>query len=117
MLPTGKPFQIRCGYGLLGRTLSGVGDPIDGLGPLDDMDLSGIDWVIVGGESGPKARPMRPEWVTSIREQCRLAGSAFFFKQWGGVFKSKTGRKLDGRTWDEMPGASAKTSDLHVSAL
>ncbi len=75
------------------------------LGPLDGLDLSGIDWVIVGGESGPHARPMDPSWVTSIREQCRLAGVAFFFKQWGGVFKKRTGRELDGRTWDEMPTA------------
>lgn len=73
------------------------------LGPLQGLDLSGIDWVIVGGESGPRARPMDPSWVTSIRDQCRDAGVAFFFKQWGGVFKSRTGRELDGRTWDEMP--------------
>jgi len=75
------------------------------LGPLDGLDLSGIDWVIVGGESGPRARPMDPSWVTSIRDQCRCAGAAFFFKQWGGVFKSRTGRELDGRTWDDMPAA------------
>ena len=73
------------------------------LGPLPDLDLSGIDWVIVGGESGPGARPMDPAWVVDIRDQCRDAGVAFFFKQWGGVFKSKTGRELDGATWDEMP--------------
>jgi len=73
------------------------------LGPLPALDLSGIDWVIVGGESGPGARPMDPSWVVSIRDQCRAAGVAFFFKQWGGVFKSRTGRDLDGRTWDEMP--------------
>jgi protein gp37 len=75
------------------------------LGPLPGLALDGIDWVIVGGESGPKARPMNPAWVTSIRDQCRAAGVAFFFKQWGGVFKSRTGRSLDGRTWDEMPAA------------
>jgi len=73
------------------------------LGPLLGLDLSGIDWVIVGGESGPRARPMDPSWVTSIRDQCRSANVAFFFKQWGGVFKSRTGRDWDGRTWDEMP--------------
>jgi protein gp37 len=73
------------------------------LGPLPDLDLRGIDWVIVGGESGPRARPMDPGWVTSLRDQCREAGVAFFFKQWGGVFKSRTGRDLEGRTWDEMP--------------
>jgi protein gp37 len=75
------------------------------LGPLDGLDLSGIDWVIVGGESGPGARPMDPAWVTSIRDQCRTAGVAFFFKQWGGVFKKRTGRELEGRTWDEMPAS------------
>lgn len=73
------------------------------LGPLQSLDLRGIDWVIVGGESGPRARPMQPSWVLDIREQCRAAGVAFFFKQWGGVFKSRTGRELEGRTWDEMP--------------
>ena len=73
------------------------------LGPLRDLDLSGIDWVIVGGESGPKARPVDPAWVRDIRDQCLEAGVAFFFKQWGGKRKSKTGRKLDGRTWSEYP--------------
>ena len=73
------------------------------LGPLSGLDLSGINWVIVGGESGPRARPMDPSWATSIRDQCRAAGVAFFFKQWGGVFKKRTGREMDGRTWDEMP--------------
>jgi len=73
------------------------------LGPLPGLDLRGINWVIVGGESGPHARPMRPEWVADIRDQCHRAGVAFFFKQWGGVFKKRTGRELDGRTWDEMP--------------
>jgi protein gp37 len=70
---------------------------------LPDLDLGGIDWVIVGGESGPGARPMRVEWVTDIRDQCLAAGVPFFFKQWGGVAKKRAGRKLDGRTWDEMP--------------
>lgn len=74
------------------------------LGPLTDLDLRHIDWAIVGGESGPGARPMDPSWVTSIRDQCRAANVAFFFKQWGGVNKKRTGRLLDGRTWDEMPG-------------
>lgn len=73
------------------------------LGPLVNIDLHDIDWAIVGGESGPRARPMRLDWVTDIREQCLSAGVAFFFKQWGGVNKKKTGRILDGRTWDEMP--------------
>jgi len=73
------------------------------LGPLPGLDLRSIDWVIVGGESGPRARPMEPSWVTDIRDQCLSAGVAFFFKQWGGVFKSRTGRTLEGRTWDEIP--------------
>ena len=73
------------------------------LGPLPKLNLRGIDWVIVGGESGPGARPMRPEWVIDIRDQCTRQSVAFFFKQWGGVQKSKTGRTLQGRTWDEMP--------------
>jgi protein gp37 len=73
------------------------------LGPLGKLQLRGIDWVIVGGESGPGARPMHSEWVKDIRDQCLKANVAFFFKQWGGVQKSKTGRLLEGRTWDEMP--------------
>jgi protein gp37 len=73
------------------------------LGPLPDLNLRGIDWAIVGGESGPGARPMRPEWVTSIRDQCRGSRVAFFFKQWGGTNKKKAGRLLEGRTWDQMP--------------
>lgn len=73
------------------------------LGPLDDLDLAGIDWVIVGGESGPGARPMDQDWVRSIRDQCVAAGVAFHFKQWGGVVKKRSGRVIDGRTWDETP--------------
>ena len=73
------------------------------LGPLPDLDLTGIDWVIVGGESGPGARPMDARWVREIRDNCVDSEVPFFFKQWGGVFKKKTGRTLDGRTWDEMP--------------
>ena len=73
------------------------------LGPLQGIELRGIDWVIVGGESGPGSRPIDPTWVTDIRDQCRRAGVAFFFKQWGGVMKKRSGRTLDGRTWDEMP--------------
>lgn len=73
------------------------------LGPLPDLDLRGIHWVIVGGESGPKARLMNPEWTTGLRDQCRRAGVPFFFKQWGGKNKKRAGRLLDGRTWDEMP--------------
>lgn len=77
------------------------------LGAMPSLDLEGIDWVIVGGESGPGARAMNPEWVRDIRDQCRRAGVAFFFKQWGGVFKKSNGRHLDGRTWDEMPDDAA----------
>jgi protein gp37 len=73
------------------------------LGPLPKLKLKHIDWVIVGGESGPRARPMDPAWVTDIRDQCARAGVAFFFKQWGGKNKKRAGRTLDGRTWDEMP--------------
>jgi protein gp37 len=77
------------------------------LGPLPRLDLNGIHWVIAGGESGPGARPMQSEWVRDIRDQCAANGVPFFFKQWGGVFKSRTGRELDGRTWDEMPKIDA----------
>jgi protein gp37 len=70
---------------------------------LGRLDLRGIHWVIVGGESGPGARPMLPEWVRSIRDQCREKGVPFFFKQWGGVRKKETGRRLDGRTHDRFP--------------
>ncbi len=73
------------------------------LGPIPKLLLDGIHWVIVGGESGRGARPMRGEWVREIRDQCREAQVPFFFKQWGGVHKSKNGRTLDDRTWDEMP--------------
>ncbi len=72
------------------------------LGPLE-LDLTGIGWVIVGGESGPKHRPMKPEWVRSIRDQCVSAGVPFFFKQWGGRTPRSGGRLLDGRTWEEFP--------------
>ena len=73
------------------------------LGPLPNLNLAGIDWVIVGGESGPRARPMEEAWVLEIRDQCQNANVPFFFKQWGGFNKKKAGRKLAGRTWDEMP--------------
>jgi len=82
------------------------------LGPLPKLNLGGIDWVIVGGESGPGARPMNPAWVKDIRDQCRNAQVPFFFKQWGGVRKSKTGRDLEGRTWDEMPVVSVTNSNM-----
>ena len=84
------------------------------LGPLHNLVLRGIDWVIVGGESGPHARPLDAAWVQELRDRCAAAGVPFFFKQWGGVFKSRTGRTLDGRKWDEMPiqaNSSARRSD------
>jgi len=67
------------------------------------LNLQGIDWVIIGGESGPGARHMDPSWVMGIRDQCNAAGIPFFFKQWGGVNRKKAGRVLEGRTWEEMP--------------
>jgi protein gp37 len=73
---------------------------LEDLGPLD---LSGIDWVIVGGESGPRARQVQADWVRHVRDRCQSAGVAFFFKQWGGVRKAQAGRLLDGRTYDEFP--------------
>jgi len=76
------------------------------LGPIPNLNLHGIDWVIVGGESGTRARPMAPEWVTDIRDQCLRSGVAFFFKQWGGRNKKKAGRILEGRTWDQIPRRS-----------
>ena len=73
------------------------------LGSLQGLTLEGIDWVITGGESGPGARPMRPDWVREIRDNCVESGVPFFFKQWGGVFKKRTGRTLDGRVWNQFP--------------
>lgn len=73
------------------------------LGPLDNINLDGIGWVIVGGESGSGARPMQQDWIMSILKQCRRAKVPFFFKQWGGVRKDRTGRELNGRTYDELP--------------
>ncbi len=78
------------------------------LGPLPNLNLAGIHWVIVGGESGPGAREMQPDWARDIRDQCLDAGVPFHFKQWGGVFKKRNGRELDGRTWDEMPAGWAE---------
>lgn len=77
------------------------------LGPLMDLDLAGIDWVIAGGESGPGARSMDGKWVQDIRDRCISSGTPFFFKQWGGVHKKKNGRVLAGRTWDQMPAEGA----------
>lgn len=80
------------------------------LGSLADLELSGIDWLITGGESGPNHRPMDPEWVTELRDSCRAAGVAFFFKQWGGRTPKSLGRELYGRTFDEMPTARSRWS-------
>ena len=80
------------------------------IGPLRSLPLSGIHWAIVGGESGPRSRPMRQSWVESIRDQCEDAGVAFFFKQWGGVRKDRTGRELNGRTYDGMPKVGTNLS-------
>lgn len=85
------------------------------IGPLNGLRLKGIDWVIVGGESGPGARPMLRAWVDSIQKKCRTAGIPFFFKQWGGVHKAKRGRLLGGRTYDEMPRARRVNSDMEVA--
>jgi protein gp37 len=76
------------------------------IGPMGQIDLRGIDWVIVGGESGPGARPMHPDWVRELREQCIAQGVAFFFKQWGGFRPKSGGRELDGREWNEFPAPS-----------
>lgn len=76
------------------------------LGPLPSLDLDGVDWVIAGGESGPGARPLDPDWARAIRDKCARSGVPFFFKQWGGTQRKKAGRLLDGRTWDELPAAA-----------
>jgi protein gp37 len=73
------------------------------LGPLEGLDLAGIDWLIAGGESGPRHRPVRAEWLRELRDRCAAEGVAFFFKQWGGARPKSGGRELDGRWWDEMP--------------
>jgi protein gp37 len=78
------------------------------IGPLDKLSLAGIDWVIVGGESGPKARPMQEVWVRTLHAKCLDGSVPFFFKQWGGVRKHVTGRELDGRKYDEMPVAKLR---------
>ncbi len=75
------------------------------LGPVDDLDLTDIDWVILGGESGPGARPLHIDWVRSVRDQCLTAGVPFYFKQWGGARRKETGRELDGREWLDRPAA------------
>lgn len=84
------------------------------LGPLPYLDLTGIDWVIVGGESGRAPRPMQAEWVEDIRQQCAAAGVAFFFKQWGGINKKANGRELNGRTYSELPPPLAARKVSHT---
>jgi protein gp37 len=88
------------------------------LGPISKLPLRGIDWVIVGGESGPKARPMEREWVIQIKRRCVETNVPFFFKQWGGVRKKEAGRELFGRTYDEMPIPHLRqnAAPLHVEA-
>lgn len=87
------------------------------LAAIPQLPLEGIDWVIVGGESGPGCRPIRPEWVREIRDQCLAAGVPFFFKQWGGTRKSVNGRRLDGRLWNQMPSLSSVQSPLANAGL
>jgi protein gp37 len=87
------------------------------LGPLVRLDLNGIDWVIVGGESGPRARPMDEGWALDIRDQCRDAGVPFFFKQWGGRNKRAAGRLLAGRTWDELPGETGRLDQRSAAGV
>jgi protein gp37 len=79
---------------------------------LGVLDLTGVSWVIVGGESGPRCRPMDEAWVRGIRDQCLAAGVPFFFKQWGGIRKKRAGRVLDGRTWDELPDQTHPPASL-----
>ena len=83
------------------------------LGPIPHMNLEGMDWVIVGGESGPYARPMKKKWVIDVKEQCQAVDIPFFFKQWGGVHRKRNGRTLQGRTWNQMP---ARAGTLPLSA-
>ena len=82
------------------------------LGPLSNLNLANIQWVIVGGESGPGARTMDESWVTDIRDQCVSADVPFFFKQWGGFNKKRAGRVLEGRTWDELPANTSRIAEL-----
>ena len=82
------------------------------LGPIPNINLLDIQWVIVGGESGPGARPVDGDWVRDLRDQCLVADTPFFFKQWGGIRKKNNGRELDGITWDEMPGIKKMVPDV-----
>lgn len=84
------------------------------LGPLPNLNLCQIDWVIVGGESGPRARPMNPDWVKEIRDQCVSANIPFFFKQWGGFNRKKAGRMLEGKLWDQLPSSLHNSSGIQA---
>jgi protein gp37 len=86
------------------------------IGPVGAVDLTNIDWAIVGGESGPRSRRMNPAWVQQIEDRCRAYGTAFFFKQWGGTNKKATGRSLNGRTFDEMPVVRISSPELQPLA-
>lgn len=87
------------------------------IGPLTDLDLKGIDWVIVGGESGRRPRPMKASWVMDIKRQCESAGVSFFFKQWGGTNKKKSGRLLDGITYDDMPTPALSSAEVSQNSF
>ncbi|MBP0439906.1 DUF5131 family protein [Tianweitania sediminis] len=84
------------------------------IGPMGRMNLRGIDWVIVGGESGPKARPLHPDWVREVRDQCHDEGVAFFFKQWGGIRPKAGGRSLDGKEWSQLPSVKPIRREVFV---
>jgi protein gp37 len=86
------------------------------IGPMGEMNLDAIDWVIVGGESGPGARPMDPDWVREVRDQCVEAGVAFFFKQWGGIRPKSGGRTLDGFHWNQLPSEDRSQGIIPVAA-
>jgi|HubBroStandDraft_6_1064221.scaffolds.fasta_scaffold65826_2 protein gp37 len=87
------------------------------LAAMPSVPLEGISWVVVGGESGPGCRPMKPEWVREIQQQCKRAGAAFFFKQWGGARKDVAGRVLDGKTWNAMPEQLSERKRRATSTL
>jgi protein gp37 len=84
------------------------------IGPLEGLDLAGIDWLIAGGESGPKHRPVKEEWLLSLRDHCKEAGVAFFFKQWGGRRPTSNGRLLGGREWSELPAVASRREFLQA---
>jgi protein gp37 len=86
------------------------------LGSIGEVDLAGIDWAIVGGESGPRARAMEEAWAIELRDQCRAQGVAFFFKQWGGIRPKSGGRKLKGREWNQYPAMPKTKSAEHIAA-